>query len=272
MVNCNPETVSTDYDTSDRLYFEPLTFEDVMNIVEREQPRGRDRAVRRPDPAQAGGAARARGRADPGHAARRDRPRGGPPPLLGSPRPARPRAGARLHRALLRGGRRGSPTNIGYPVLVRPSYVLGGRAMQIVYDEADLQNYMKEAVRVSPEHPDPGGQVPRGRPRDRRGRHRGRPAGGGGRGHGARGEGGRALGRLRVRAAALLAGRRPDRAHPGARRARSRRSWASSACSTSSSRSRTSRSSSSRSIRAPPGRCRSCRRRSGCRWPSSPPG
>ena len=59
MVNCNPETVSTDYDTSDRLYFEPLTFEDVMNIVEREQPRGRDRAVRRPDAAEAGGAARA---------------------------------------------------------------------------------------------------------------------------------------------------------------------------------------------------------------------
>ena len=71
MVNCNPETVSTDYDTSDRLYFEPLTLEDVLGIVEVEQPGGRDRAVRRPDAAQARGGAGGRGRA----AARAPRPR-----------------------------------------------------------------------------------------------------------------------------------------------------------------------------------------------------
>ena len=77
MVNCNPETVSTDYDISDRLYFEPLTFEDVMAIVEREKPGRRDRAVRRADAAQARGAARARGRADPRNFARCDRSRRG---------------------------------------------------------------------------------------------------------------------------------------------------------------------------------------------------
>ena len=94
MVNCNPETVSTDYDTSDRLYFEPLTLEDVLNIVEREQPLRRHRPVRRPDAAQARGAARAGGRADPGHVARRHRPGRGPRALRraargssGSPRP-----------------------------------------------------------------------------------------------------------------------------------------------------------------------------------------
>ena len=77
MVNCNPETVSTDYDISDRLYFEPLTFEDVMAIVEREKPGRRDRAVRRADAAEARGAAGARRRADSRHFARRDRSRGG---------------------------------------------------------------------------------------------------------------------------------------------------------------------------------------------------
>ena len=74
MVNCNPETVSTDYDTSDRLYFEPLTFEDVLNIVENEKPRGRGGTVRRADPAQDRRAACRRGRADPGHITGRDRP------------------------------------------------------------------------------------------------------------------------------------------------------------------------------------------------------
>ncbi len=152
MVNCNPETVSTDYDTSDRLYFEPLTFEDVMNIVEREQPRGvivqfgGQTPLKLVVPLERAGV-----------------------PILGTPPDAIDRAEdrRRFSDLLDRLGLAQAPgstarsyeeasriaNTIGYPVLVRPSYVLGGRAMQIVYDEADLQGYMKEAVRVSPEHP-----------------------------------------------------------------------------------------------------------------------
>jgi len=152
MVNCNPETVSTDYDTSDRLYFEPLTFEDVMNIVERERPRGvivqfgGQTPLKLVVPLERAGV-----------------------PILGTPPDAIDRAEDRRRFAeLLDGlGLAQAPgatarsyaeaakiaAQIGYPVLVRPSYVLGGRAMQIVYDEADLQAYMSEAVRVSPEHP-----------------------------------------------------------------------------------------------------------------------
>jgi carbamoyl-phosphate synthase large subunit len=152
MVNCNPETVSTDYDTSDRLYFEPLTFEDVMNIVERERPRGvivqfgGQTPLKLVVPLERAGV-----------------------PILGTPPDAIDRAEDRRRFADLldRLGLAQAPgstarsyeeaariaTAIGYPVLVRPSYVLGGRAMQIVYDEADLQAYMTEAVRVSPEHP-----------------------------------------------------------------------------------------------------------------------
>ena len=152
MVNCNPETVSTDYDTSDRLYFEPLTFEDVMNIVERERPRGvivqfgGQTPLKLVVPLERAGV-----------------------PILGTPPDAIDRAEdrRRFSDLLDRLGLAQAPgstarsyeeasriaAHIGYPVLVRPSYVLGGRAMQIVYDEADLQNYMKEAVRVSPEHP-----------------------------------------------------------------------------------------------------------------------
>jgi carbamoyl-phosphate synthase large subunit len=152
MVNCNPETVSTDYDTSDRLYFEPLTFEDVMNIVERERPRGvivqfgGQTPLKLVVPLERAGV-----------------------PILGTPPDAIDRAEDRRRFADLldRLGLAQAPgstarsyeeaariaTTIGYPVLVRPSYVLGGRAMQIVYDEADLQAYMTEAVRVSPEHP-----------------------------------------------------------------------------------------------------------------------
>jgi carbamoyl-phosphate synthase large subunit len=152
MVNCNPETVSTDYDTSDRLYFEPLTFEDVMNIVERERPRGvivqfgGQTPLKLVVPLERAGV-----------------------PILGTPPDAIDRAEdrRRFSDLLDRLGLAQAPgstarsyeeasgiaASIGYPVLVRPSYVLGGRAMQIVYDEADLQSYMKEAVRVSPEHP-----------------------------------------------------------------------------------------------------------------------
>src|SRR5262250_2963678 len=152
MVNCNPETVSTDYDTSDRLYFEPLTFEDVMNIVEREQPRGvivqfgGQTPLKLVVPLERAGVT-----------------------ILGTPPDAIDRAEDRRRFAELLadlgleqapGSTAGSfeeaqriAEAIGYPVLVRPSYVLGGRAMQIVYDREDLEAYMREAVRVSPEHP-----------------------------------------------------------------------------------------------------------------------
>jgi carbamoyl-phosphate synthase large subunit len=152
MVNCNPETVSTDYDTSDRLYFEPLTFEDVMNIVERERPLGvivqfgGQTPLKLAVPLQKAGV-----------------------PILGTSSDAIDRAEdrERFSELLTRLGLSQAPCgiahsfeeslriarNVGFPVLVRPSYVLGGRAMEIVYDEQDLDRYMKEAVRVSPEHP-----------------------------------------------------------------------------------------------------------------------
>jgi len=152
MVNCNPETVSTDYDTSDRLYFEPLTLEDVLNIVEKEQPLGvivqfgGQTPLKLAVPLERAGV-----------------------PLLGTSSDAidsaedRERFSALLTSLALAQApcgmarsfqeAEGIAKTIGYPVLVRPSYVLGGRAMEIVYDEQDLARYMKEAVRVSPEHP-----------------------------------------------------------------------------------------------------------------------
>jgi carbamoyl-phosphate synthase large subunit len=152
MVNCNPETVSTDYDTSDRLYFEPLTFEDVMNIVELERPEG---VV-----IQFGGQTPLR-LALPLH-------RAGVPILGTSPDAIDLAEDRRRFSALLREldipqPESGTATSleeakrvaasIGYPVLVRPSYVLGGRAMAIVYDAARLEDYVREAVDASPEHP-----------------------------------------------------------------------------------------------------------------------
>jgi carbamoyl-phosphate synthase large subunit len=152
MVNCNPETVSTDYDTSDRLYFEPLTLEDVLNIVERERPIGVIVQFGGQTPLKL-----AVPLADLGV------------PILGTPPDAIDRAEDRQRfSALLTelgltqaagatvrslDEARAIAVSIGYPVLVRPSYVLGGRAMEIVHDEADLRRYMSEAVRVSPEHP-----------------------------------------------------------------------------------------------------------------------
>jgi carbamoyl-phosphate synthase large subunit len=152
MINCNPETVSTDYDTSDRLYFEPLTLEDVLNIVEREKPRGvivqfgGQTPLKLVVPLQRAGV-----------------------PILGTPPDAIDRAEDRKRFAALleKVGLAQAPgatarsfdeaatiaANVGYPVLVRPSYVLGGRGMQLVYDADDLRTYMTEAVRVSPEHP-----------------------------------------------------------------------------------------------------------------------
>jgi len=152
MVNCNPETVSTDYDTSDRLYFEPLTFEDVMNIVDVERPDG---VV-----IQFGGQTPLKLAVPLERAGVR---------ILGTSPDAidlaedRKRFSALLHRLGILQPESGTAVSlaeateaaerIGYPVLVRPSYVLGGRAMAIVYDEAHLEEYVREAVLASPEHP-----------------------------------------------------------------------------------------------------------------------
>ncbi|MCB9544183.1 MAG: carbamoyl-phosphate synthase large subunit [Myxococcales bacterium] len=152
MVNCNPETVSTDYDTSDRLYFEPLTFEDVLHIVEHERPLG---VI-----VQFGGQT-------PLKLARRLEAAG--VPILGTPPDAIDRAEDRerfnqlIDQLGLRqpaGGVARSEAEalavarrIGFPLVVRPSYVLGGRAMEIVSDEDALRRYIKAAVKVSPDHP-----------------------------------------------------------------------------------------------------------------------
>ncbi len=152
MVNSNPETVSTDYDTSDRLYFEPLTFEDVMNIVDAEKPDGvivqfgGQTPLKLAMPLKKAGV-----------------------PIIGTDPEQidvaenRYLFGALITRLGIRQPKNGLAhtvdealgiaAEIGYPVIVRPSYVLGGRAMEIVYDEADLRHYMKYAVEVSPEHP-----------------------------------------------------------------------------------------------------------------------
>ncbi|HEY3176993.1 MAG TPA: carbamoyl-phosphate synthase large subunit [Candidatus Polarisedimenticolia bacterium] len=152
MVNCNPETVSTDYDTSSRLYFEPLTFEDVMNIIEVEKPEG---VI-----VQFGGQT-------PLNLALRLLAAG--VPILGTSPDSidlaedRRRFGALLRELGITAPEWGTAvtsdealaaaSRIGYPVLVRPSYVLGGRAMVIAYEEQTLLDYMRRAVAASPDHP-----------------------------------------------------------------------------------------------------------------------
>ena len=152
MVNSNPETVSTDYDTSDKLYFEPLTFEDVMNIVDIEKPDGMI--------VQFGGQT-------PLNLAKKLMDAG--VPIIGTSVESIALAEDReKFKSLLDGLKLKQPANdianspdeaegkaetIGYPVVVRPSYVLGGRAMKIVYDKEALANFMEEAVDVSPGHP-----------------------------------------------------------------------------------------------------------------------
>ncbi|WP_269900342.1 carbamoyl-phosphate synthase large subunit [Paenalcaligenes faecalis] len=152
MVNCNPETVSTDYDTSDRLYFEPLTLEDVLEIVHVEKPVGMIVQYGGQTPLKLARALEANG-----------------VPIIGtSPESIdiaedRERFQKLLHKLGLRqppnrtarteGEAIALAAEIGYPLVVRPSYVLGGRAMEIVHEQADLERYMREAVKVSNDSP-----------------------------------------------------------------------------------------------------------------------
>jgi carbamoyl-phosphate synthase large subunit len=152
MVNCNPETVSTDYDTSDRLYFEPLTFEDVMEIVAVEKPSGVIVQFGGQTPLNLALKLQEAGVPIIGTSPERidlaeDRKRFGQ--LLAELEIPQPQNGT----ALCVEDARVAATEIGYPVLVRPSYVLGGRAMSIVYDQATLDDYMTNAVEASPERP-----------------------------------------------------------------------------------------------------------------------
>ncbi len=152
MVNCNPETVSTDYDTSDRLYFEPLTFEDVMDIVDAEKPVGCVVTFGGQTPLKLAKALEAAGVPILGTSPEaidlaEDRQRFSA--ILDELGIAYPAAGtARSYNEALAVARR-----IGFPLLVRPSYVLGGRGMVIAYSEDYLERYMAEAVSISPEHP-----------------------------------------------------------------------------------------------------------------------
>ena len=152
MVNCNPETVSTDYDTSDRLYFEPLTLEDVLNIYERERADGVVIQFGGQTPLKLARALDEAGVPIWGTSPdsidlAEDRGRFGRLlDELGIPQPENGSATS-LEEA------RKVATRIGFPVLVRPSYVLGGRAMVIVYDEPELERYVREAVEVSFDHP-----------------------------------------------------------------------------------------------------------------------
>jgi len=158
MVNSNPETVSTDYDTSDRLYFEPLTKEDVLNIIEAEKPEGIIIQFGGQTPlklavplqeylSQSEGPTKIWGTSPDAIDTAEDRERF--EKILNELEIQQPANGiARsYHDALIVAQR------IGYPVVVRPSYVLGGRAMEIVYSDAELERYMKFAVQVEPEHP-----------------------------------------------------------------------------------------------------------------------
>ncbi len=160
MVNCNPETVSTDYDTADRLYFEPLTFEDVLEVYRAESRSGQG------GPGVVGVIVQLGGQTPLGLARRLER---AGVPIVGTHPEAidlaedRGRFGQVLVNAGLPAPKFGTATSfdeareiaaaIGYPVLVRPSYVLGGRGMEIVYDEKTLHGYITRATQLSPEHP-----------------------------------------------------------------------------------------------------------------------
>jgi len=160
MVNCNPETVSTDYDTADRLYFEPLTFEDVLEVYYAESASGKG------GPGVVGVIVQLGGQTPLGLAERLEK---AGVPIVGTKPEAidlaedRGRFGEVLRAAGLPAPKFGMATSfdqarriaaeIGYPVLVRPSYVLGGRGMEIVYDDETLEGYITRATQLSPEHP-----------------------------------------------------------------------------------------------------------------------
>ncbi|GID92887.1 carbamoyl-phosphate synthase large subunit [Amorphoplanes digitatis] len=162
MVNCNPETVSTDYDTADRLYFEPLTFEDVLEVFHAEDSSGKAAG----GPGVVGVIVQLGGQTPLGLAKRL---KAAGVPIVGtSPESIdlaedRGAFGSVLAKAGLRAPAHGTATSfeeakaiadeIGYPVLVRPSYVLGGRGMEIVYDEPTLADYIARATEISPDHP-----------------------------------------------------------------------------------------------------------------------
>ena len=150
MVNCNPETVSTDYDTSDRLYFEPLTLEDVLAICDEREAGGRHRAVRRPDAAQARRAARERAAC---RSSERAPTRSTAPKTAGASTSSSTKLGlrapARRHRARRRGGVRVGRAASATRVLVRPSYVLGGRAMMIAYSRTSSSDITSREARAT---------------------------------------------------------------------------------------------------------------------------
>jgi carbamoyl-phosphate synthase large subunit len=152
MVNCNPETVSTDYDTSDRLYFEPLTLEDVLEIVDKEKPVGVIVQYGGQTPLKLALGLEAEGVPIIGTSpdmidAAEDRERfSALLRELGLKQP--PNATARTEAEALE-----KASSLGYPLVVRPSYVLGGRAMEIVHEQRDLERYMREAVKVSNDSP-----------------------------------------------------------------------------------------------------------------------
>jgi len=152
IVNNNPETVSTDFDTADRLYFEPLTAEDVMNIIEKEKPEGvivqfgGQTAINLAGPLAAAGV-KILGTAVADIDRAEDREKFDRLLIdLGIPKPPG-RTAFSVDEAMVIAG------EIGFPVLVRPSYVLGGRAMEIVYNDDELLDYMATAVKITPEHP-----------------------------------------------------------------------------------------------------------------------
>ncbi|MGG1514836.1 carbamoyl-phosphate synthase large subunit [Paenibacillus oryzisoli] len=152
IINNNPETVSTDFNTSDRLYFEPLFFEDVMNVIEREQPIGvivqfgGQTAINLAAPLHKAGV-RILGSDLESIDTAEDRKKF--EALLKKLAIAQPPGGTvtSVDQAV------GTAAQFGYPVIVRPSYVLGGRAMEIVYSDQELLNYMDYAVKINPEHP-----------------------------------------------------------------------------------------------------------------------
>jgi len=152
MVNSNPETVSTDYDTSDRLYFEPLTLEDVLSIVEKERPEGvivqfgGQTPLNLTLPLEKAGV-RILGTSPDSIDRAEDRQRF--QDMIKKLGLVQPQNGTATSFEEARAVAR----EVGYPVIVRPSYVLGGRAMEIVYDEETLERYIRDAVKASPEHP-----------------------------------------------------------------------------------------------------------------------